>query len=180
MKLHFLLRTAVILFLLLMAAKSNAQQKISFDLAAIRNTHSSLNGLNVSCFYHFNEKIAGGIEVNRFFPATHHLAGEKLQLSAWDLDINFHYLLTLHEHLKFYPLTGISYTAEKESVAGTEAVWTTREQFFSFNTGAGLLFEYGRWSPHIEYSYTWGHINQRFLLAGISYELEWGHHTEKR
>lgn len=155
----------------------NAQQKLSFDVAAIRNFHSQMNGLNVSSFYHFSENLTGGIEVNRFFPVTRIADEETLRLSAWDFDLNFHYLLTLKHRIKCYPLTGISYTAEKEYGSNSHAVWSIKERFFSFNTGAGVLFEAGRWSPHIEYSYTWGHINQQFLLAGISYELEWGRHT---
>ncbi|MBL0358932.1 MAG: hypothetical protein IPP72_19610 [Chitinophagaceae bacterium] len=56
----------------------------------------------------------------------------------------------------------------------------SQRTFLSFNTGAGLLLECGRWCPHVEYSYTWGHINQQFLLAGVSYELEWSHPGNER
>jgi hypothetical protein len=38
------------------------------------------------------------------------------------------------------------------------------------------LIRSGRWVPHIEYTISWGHINQQFFLAGISYELEFKHH----
>jgi len=48
------------------------------------------------------------------------------------------------------------------------------ERFWSYNTGAGILYQLGKWGPHVEYMFTWGHQNQQFLLAGISYELEWG------
>jgi len=156
---------------------ANAQSKIGFDLAAIRNMRTEMNGLNISCFYHFNEHLAGGIEMNRFFPASRKIGEEGTRLSAWDFDMNFHYLLPLHKNIKLYPLTGISHTSEKEcNSASSESVY---ERFWSFNAGAGLLCECGKWSPHIEYSYTWGNFNQQFLLAGISYELEWGHSNEK-
>lgn len=180
MKIFSLLQAALISIHLLITVNICAQHTTSFDLAAIRNLHSGLKGLNVSCFYHFNDKLTGGVEINRFFPASKNTSAEKLRLSAWDIDLNFHYIVPLQQHLKFYPLTGISYTAEKENGAGIDEVWYRKEHFFSFNTGAGLLLECGRWCPHVEYSYTWGHINQQFLLAGVSYELEWSHPGNER
>lgn len=180
MKVSSLIKPAATVILLFTIMNGIAQQKVSFDVAGIRNFHSKLNGLNVSSFYHFNEKLTGGIEVNRFFPITRTSGEETQKLSAWDFDLNFHYLLTIRHGIKCYPLTGISYTSEKEYGSNSHTIWNIKEEFFSFNTGAGILFESGRWSPHIEYSYTWGHINQQFLLAGISYELEWGHHTSQQ
>lgn len=145
------------------------------DIASVSNRHSSMNGLNVSSFYHFSERLTGGIEMNRFFPVNKNIAGEEVQQSAWDFDLNVHYLLPLAKEWKLYPLTGISHTSEKEmnSKTGESSI----ERFWSYNTGAGILCELGKWSPHIEYSFTWGQINQQFLIAGLSYELEWGHHN---
>jgi hypothetical protein len=175
-KLHSL-KALLFVCLLLTTANGLAQSKISLDLAAIRNIRTQINGLNVSCFYHFNNRLTGGIEMNRFFAVSRKVGDEEMKRSAWDFDMNFHYLLPLHKNIKLYPLTGISHTSEKEYIpASNESHY---EKFWSFNTGAGLLCECGKWSPHIEYSYTWGHINQQFLLAGISYELEWGHDSEK-
>ena len=164
--------------MVLIAMNVTAQKKMSFDLAAIRSMHSDLNGLNVSSFYHFNEKLIGGIEVNRFFPVNKNIKKETVQVSAWDIDCNFHYLLPLHDHLKFYPLTGFSHTSEKEFIPDLNE--SSYEHFWSFNTGAGMVWELHKWSPHIEYNCTWGHIDQQFLLVGISYEIAWGHTSEKK
>jgi hypothetical protein len=151
-----------------------AQNKMSIDIASVSNRHSSINGLNVSSFYHFSEHFTGGIEMNRFFPVNKNVSGEDVQQSAWDFDLNFHYLLPIAKEWKLYPLTGISHTSEKEVTLKTGE--TGFDKFWSYNTGAGILCELGRWSPHIEYSFTWGHINQQFLIAGLSYELELCHH----
>ena len=145
------------------------------DVAGIRNMRTELNGLNVSSFYHFSSRLEGGLEVNRFFNTTKYLKEEKTQLSAWDFDLNIHYRIPLDKKLQAYPLAGFSHTSEKEKVAGEEVL----EKFWSVNAGAGLLYELGKWSPHLEYSFTWGKMNQQFLLAGISYEIEWGH-TERK
>ena len=149
---------------------------MSIDIASVSNRHSSINGLNVSAFYYFSERFTGGIEMNRFFPINKSLGGEDIQQSAWDFDLNFHYLLPVGKEFRIYPLTGISHTSEKEMnlKTGENGI----EKFWSFNTGAGILYELGKWSPHIEYSFTWGHINQQFLIAGLSYELEWGSHKK--
>jgi hypothetical protein len=114
MKACFFIKGVIAICLLSLTIMLNAQNKISFDLAAIRNMRTEMNGLNVSCFYHFNEHIIGGIEVNRFFPVKRDVEDETVELSAWDFDCNFHYLLSLNKHWKCYPLTGFSHTSEKE------------------------------------------------------------------
>jgi hypothetical protein len=167
-----MLRNFVVVLLMLPAGNSFAQHKLSFDLAAIRNMRQEINGSNLSCFYHVSERVTAGVEMNRFYPVKKTVKGEELKTSAWDFDYNLHYLVPMNKKIIFYPLTGFSHTSEKElNTATNESVYN---RFWSFNTGAGFLCECGRWAPHIEYSFTWGHINQQFLLAGISYELEWG------
>jgi hypothetical protein len=161
----------------LLGLNSTAQNKISIDLAAIRHIRKELNGINLSCFYHFNERITGGLEMNRFFPILRKEGEEMIELSAWDFDLNFHFLVPLNKNLKLYPLTGISHTSEREQDNITKV--GSYERFWSYNTGAGILWEKGRWAPHVEYSFTWGHLNQQFLLAGISYEIEWGHRDSR-
>ena len=157
---------------MLPAMHAGAQHTASIDLATVRNLHSQLNGLNVSTFYHFNERFIGGIEMNRFFASKHTRHEELVELSSWDFDLNFHYLFPLGKTVRLYPLTGISHTSEKEHIIALEE--TVFQHFWSFNTGAGVLFQLGKWAPHIEYMFTWGKMNQRFLLVGLSYELEWG------
>ena len=127
-------------------------------------------GINTSAFYYFNEHFAGGIEVNRFFSKL----DVHSKYSAWDIEMNFHYLLPFINNLKVYPIVGVGHTSEKEITEETHE--TIYERFYSANTGAGLLIRSGRWVPHIEYTISWGHINQQFFLAGISYELEFKHH----
>ena len=164
----------VLLAIIFAGSELCAQNTISFDVAGIRNTRKDVSGLNVSAFYHFSEKLVGGIEMNRFFPVVKKTGTEEINLSAWDFDLNFHYILPIKKNWKWYPLTGISHTSENEYVVG--AMWNENitQKFWSFNTGAGMLWELGSFVPHIEYNFTWGHLNQQFLLAGISWELSWG------
>lgn len=169
--------TTAVIFLLLVAVPGKSQHIISFDMATIRNTQKPINGLNVSSFYFFNKHLAGGVEVNRFFPVTHKSAEEELQVSAWDIELNFHYLIGIYKKLNIYPITGISHTSDRELV-GNKGI-SHYESFWSLNTGAGISWGLGNWSPHIEYSFAWGHHNQQFLLAGISYDIEMGRHHTK-
>jgi hypothetical protein len=166
--------------LMLTINPGNAQYKISFDASFVKNISKKANGLNLSCFWHFNEQLTGGIEVNRFFPVNKKLREEDTKLSAWDFDLNFHYLITVHNKLKFYLISGVSHTAEKEYIGKAPELKYIEENFWSFNTGAGILCECGKWSPHIEYTYTIGHIRQQFFLAGITYEVEWGHQSKEK
>jgi hypothetical protein len=156
----------------------SAQQKISIDLGAVRQKNYHNGGMNLSGFYHFNEKLLGGLEINRFFPVHRTIEEEEVELSGWDVEMNIHYLLPLFKGLKFYPITGISHTSEKEldEIAHSEL----NENFWSVNTGAGMYFELDHFLPHVEYVFSWGHINQQFLLVGVGYELEWGHHKKNR
>jgi hypothetical protein len=178
------MKKTILLYSILLCLSSilNAQTEMSIDIAAVHSKHHQLNGLNLSSFYHFNKHITGGIEINRFFPAVRKYQDEETTFSSWDLDLNFHYQVPLSHHWMFYPVTGISHTSEKEvsSKIMGEAV---TERFWSYNTGAGLLWHKGRWAPHAEYLFTWGHLNQQFFLAGFSYEIELGHkhktHTAK-
>jgi len=158
----------------------HAQDKLSIDLAAMRNMHSELNGLNISSFYHFNERLSAGIEMNRFFPITRIIGEERTELSAWDFDLNFHYLCPLYKKLKWYPIAGLSHTSEKETIETGNLLYRATEKFYSANAGAGILLEWGHWAPHVEYLFTWGKLNQQFLLAGMSYEISWGKEQKKK
>lgn len=147
-----------------------AQQKGSLDLGYLRNLHSGLHGNNISYYHHVSKKWSAGIECIRFFPSNK-LINEELEetISAWDIEFNVHYMIPFAHHWKFYPITGVGHTSEKENSHGEIVM----HRFWSLNTGAGLGVEMGHWSPHIEYNLGWGKINQQFFLVGLSYELDW-------
>ena len=174
----YLLKPFCFILILLLSKEIYAQQKASIDFAATRNMSNATYGLNLSGFYHFSERIVGGLEVNRFFPITRKLGEEDVEISAWDFDLNFHYNIPLAKKLIFYPLTGVSHTSDKEFIPALGE--TVYSRFYSFNTGAGLFLEGHKIVPYVECNLTWGKINQQFLLAGFSYELEWGHHSKEK
>jgi len=170
-------RNGMLLLPFLMATCLSAQTITSFDLGAIRQKNHHSGGMNLSGFYHFNEQLLGGMEVNRFFP-VHRIIGEEDELlSGWDIEMNFHYLLSLSKALKFYPVTGISHTSEKEFDPVTHH--SLYKKFWSLNTGAGMRLEWHKWLPHLEYLFSWGQLNQQFILVGIGYEIEWGAHKKE-
>ncbi len=162
--------------LLFISLHLTAQSKISFDFSNVKNTKLVLSGINFSSFYHFNEHLSGGIEVNRFFgkqiikkDIAEENHPQEIEISAWDFDLNFHYNIHLLNHCATYPIMGLSQTTDKEKLValGKEHI----EHFWSFNTGFGVNYDLGRISPHVEYLFTWGKINQEFLLIGLSYEF---------
>jgi len=166
----------IVLIPFLLAMGLSAQTITSFDLGAIRQKNHHNGGVNVSGFYHFTEKFLGGVEVNRFFPVHRLIHDEDELLSGWDIEMNLHYMLPVGKGLKFYPVTGISHTSEKEYNPVTHHSFFQR--FWSVNTGAGMQLEWHKWLPHLEYMFTWGHLNQQFVLVGIGYEIEWGKHRK--
>ena len=159
------------LFIILLAFSGQAftQHKGSFDLGYMFNTHSGLNGDNISYYHHLDKKWSIGIECIRFFPDKKIKEGEEKKISAWDFELNLHYTIPFAHHWKLYPITGIGHTSEREILH--EEIITNR--FWSVNTGVGIGIEIGHWSPHLEYNLGWGKINQRFFLAGLSYEIDW-------
>ena len=82
----------------LFGLNSIAQHKLSLDIAAIRNIRKEVYGLNISGFYHSNERITGGLEMNRCFPILLKEEEEMIELSAWDFDLNFHFLVLLNKN----------------------------------------------------------------------------------
>jgi hypothetical protein len=147
----------------------HSQHKISLDLAAIRNTTKPINGANLSCFYYFNERLTAGIELNRFFPVKKRTKHGITELSALDVELNLHYLFALYQGLKLYPVAGFGHSTEALKTAATGHA--EHISSWSAKCGAGILWEFGNWSPHIEYNFAWGGERQQFLLAGVSYEI---------
>ncbi|MBL0273944.1 MAG: hypothetical protein IPQ06_12955 [Chitinophagaceae bacterium] len=72
-----------------------AQRSISIDLGAIRQRNHHNGGVNISSFYHVNEHLLVGLELNRFFPVRRIIDDEELRLSGWDVEMNIHYRLPL-------------------------------------------------------------------------------------
>ena len=169
-----ILLKGIILIPLFFTLQLKAQQKISIDIGAVRQKNNHNTGMNLSGFYHFNKKLLGGIELNRFFPVRRTIEEENVSLSSWDVEMNIHYLFPLYKGWKIYSVTGISHTAEKELSEADH--FNHVENFWSLNTGAGILVELGHFLPHVEYVFTWGQVNHQFILAGVGYEIEWGHH----
>jgi hypothetical protein len=152
--------------LFLLTAHASSAQKLSVDIAGIRNQAQEINGINASFFYHFTEVFSAGIEVNRFFKHGSVKNGNKIYSSAWDYDFNIHYYLPLHQKLYIYPLAGVSYASEKEYAEETKT-----EKHLYANAGVGLLLNIQKLKPHIEYVSSFSSKAEHFLIAGITLEI---------
>jgi hypothetical protein len=154
---------AIIFFLL----TAGYAQKLSVDVAGVRNHTFNLYGANTSVFYHFNESLSAGVEANRFFAKKKGNADEEIYFSAWDYDFNLHYLLPVTKKFSLYPVLGFGFSFEREeSKAGINRLHRKY-----FNTGAGILFNTGIIKPHIEYVLATHRKTEQFALAGITIEL---------
>lgn len=146
---------------------SNAQ-RISIDVAGIRNHTQKLNGVNLSVFYHFTEAFSAGAEVNRFFTANRVKDNETVQLSVWDIDVNLHYYIPLYKKVYVYPVLGVGAATEKEQ----KESGTRLHHVKYFNAGAGLLLNTRTIKPHIEYVVASSRKTEQYVLAGITIEID--------
>jgi hypothetical protein len=167
-----LLKHSLLLSLFIICGLSiTAQRKIGIDVAAIRNHTTKQNGINLSAFYFLNNKLSTGIEINRFFPVLRLKQSSTYRISAWDYDWNIHFNNNIGKYWTIYPLTGISYTFEKEQ--NQQNAELVRSGRFYFNAGAGILLNTKRVRPHMEYFLATHRKTEHYLLVGISYEFEW-------
>ncbi len=157
----------IVTAILVLVGSSLNAQKLSIDLATVRNQTARLHGANASVFYHFTEKFSGGIEVNRFFTTQKTKQEGTVFKSAWDYDINFHYYLPLSKQIIFYPVAGFSYSIEKEK----DEIKEEKSHSKYVNSGAGVLFNTKGVKPHFEYVLANGRKTEHFLVAGITIEL---------
>jgi len=156
--------------LLLFIAASVKAQKISIDIAAVRNQSLQLHGVNASVFYHFTEQFSAGTELNRFFAAPKEKQGEVIYLSAWDFDINLHYYLPVSKRIILYPVLGISYSSEKEESKSS----SEKNHRKYFNSGAGIIWNTKNIKPHLEYVLANSRKTEQLVLAGITIEFDLG------
>jgi hypothetical protein len=156
---------SVFCFMLLLCAKA---QRISIDVAGIRNHTQQLNGANFSVFYHFTEMFSAGAEVNRFFTTRRVKENETVQLSVWDFDVNLHHYIALHKKLYVYPVLGVGLATEKEQ----KEYGTRHHHVKYFNAGAGLLLNTGTIKPHIEYVIASSRKTEQYVLAGVTIEID--------
>jgi len=116
MKKKIIYAAGLLLTLVLYGSRITAQHAISFDVAAVRNMNTHLNGINISSFYHFNERLTGGIEMNRFFPVTKTADEASVKMAAWDFDLNFHTFCSSAIISAFTPLQESVIHQKKSSV----------------------------------------------------------------
>lgn len=147
-----------------------AAQKISIDAAVIRNTTQKLWGVNTAIFYHFTERLSGGFELTRFYNRMVQQKSEKVERSAWDIDLNFHFDVFRVKKLNLYPLLGVGYNEFRETNRSlNESLY---ERYWALNTGAGIRLDAGILKPHVEYTAVWAGQIEHILLAGIALEFE--------
>lgn len=157
----------ILLILMQLLTITLKAQKLSVDIAAVRNHSLRLYGSNASIFYHFTKNISAGIEVNRFFCTQKIKQEETVRLSAWDFDINLHYYLPASRQIILYPVLGISYSREKEASLNASEL----RHLKYVNTGTGILFGNRNWKPHIEFILANGRKTEQLVIAGLNIEL---------
>jgi len=167
-------KTLLLSFLLMWSSLSFGQSLIS-GLGTTYGSDIEGIGINVREYYFFNHHVCFGPEAS-FFP--NHKVGE-YDKSLIELNFTGHYIFELNEHLGIYPLTGLNYSIEKESMHNE----TKTVDEFGLNIGMGVHYKVKSLFPYIEYKYITGGLSQHVYSLGILFSLsknkEEKHHSEK-
>ncbi len=117
---------------------------------------------------------------------------EKDYLSMWDINVNAHYLFSVADKIKVYPLVGLTYTNWKADLKGaTQDFWggeydedisdyydeegggSASEGKFGVNLGGGVLYDINdKWAVNFEIKYQLiSDMNQAVFGLGIAYKF---------
>lgn len=163
-------RTLVLFSACFICVQLTFAQKLSFDGAIITNTTLDLKGINTAAFFHFTEKFSGGLELTRFFTRHFGIKSDRMERSAWDIDLNFHYDIFRFRQFTLYPIAGVGYNEVREN--NRQLKESVYEKYWAANTGAGIRLDGWVLKPHAEYTVVWIDRLEHIFLAGISYEFE--------
>jgi len=144
-------------------------QTLSIDGAVVRNPSNNLKGINTGLYYHFTRKLSGGLELTRFFSRALVVKPDRIERSAWDVDLNIHYDIARFWKIDLYPIVGIGYNEQREKNAQLHRSFYDR--YWALNTGAGIRLDAVLLKPHAEYTAIWAGKFEHLLLAGITYEF---------
>ncbi|KPM32066.1 Putative lipoprotein [Croceitalea dokdonensis DOKDO 023] len=155
-------KTILILLYLFMSCNMVAQvapPTIMPGLAATYSTKLDAVGVNARLYYAADHHYCFGPEVS-YFKKTF----EEGELSLFEANANLHYIIDLKDGLGFYPLGGINYSQETETL--NDEMEQHSKDAFGLNAGAGFHYANGRFLFFAEYKYVISELDDHFLSIG--------------
>jgi len=159
-------------FIFLIPIVSYAQIEGTFDLTAAWSFDLETPGINARSYFFINDKICLGPEFTYFFDKTEVHGNEELTTSVFVIDLNGHYIFEIIEHsLGIYPVMGLNFTREKESIKILEETENHTDKAFGFNFGIGTEISLSkRINLFGEFTHTFSSLEDNVIFFGLNYQ----------
>ncbi len=125
-------------------------------------------GANLRLYTFIGDKICFGPEFTAFGKHDTMIDGDPAELSLWEVNFNAHYIFEVSEGLGFYPVAGLNYSKETETIQGHNDL---TEDAFGVNLGFGVHYELHKFIVYTEYDSLFSDLSQNSFTVGILFHL---------
>lgn len=133
-------------------------------------------GANLRLYTFIGDKICFGPEFTAFGKHDATIDGEQAELSLWEVNFNGHYIFEVGEGLGLYPVAGLNYSKETETIEGHDDVV---EDALGVNLGFGVHYELNKLILYTEYDRLFSDLSQNSFTIGVLFHLGKKHGSKK-
>ena len=168
-----------LLFLSLFCIQHLSGQNYSVGGGIAYNATLDTPGLNLRGYHNIGESFCFGPEFGIFLPKETIEGDKKEQKFIWEVNLIAHYIFELHEKIGVYPIAGLNYTNEKETIEYLSTGESEKETIdaFGLNIGAGFHLPFKQVTPFAEYTYIASSLSEHTIIVGLFFTL--GERTEE-
>ncbi|PWJ40925.1 hypothetical protein [Sediminitomix flava] len=166
----------------------NSRAQFSIGTAISYGDDIQEAGLQLKGQYLFKKPIAINAEYTTFAHHEEQTRTGSEDIKLREININIDRPFHLGSHFEIYPLAGINYSAEQEHFEGQNGIQSHSEHetvnhdevihSMGINLGCGMLYQFGHFSPFIEYAHLFSDMSQNNLSFGLLYSF--GDHNGKQ
>lgn len=125
-------------------------------------------GANFRVYTFIGDKICFGPEFTAFGKHNITVDGDPAELGLWEVNFNGHYIFEVSEGLGLYPVAGLNYSKETETIEGHGDVV---EDAFGVNLGLGIHYEFNKLIFYTEYDRLFSDLSQNSFTVGVLFHL---------
>ena len=162
----------LILLSLLFIQNANCQTYSIGGGVAYNNT-LEIPGLNLRAYKNIGESFCFGTEFGIFLPKETIEGDKKEDKFVWEVNLVTHYVFELKEKIGIYPVLGLNYTREKETIEYLSSGETEEATIdaIGFNMGAGIHYPVKHVTPFAEYAYVTGTLSEHAVIVGLFFTI---------
>jgi len=146
-------------------------QSYSIGGGIVYNATLEVPGLNFRAYHNIGEHFCFGPEFAIFLSKETSDEEKNESIFLWEINLMGHYIFEISENLGFYPIIGLNYTKEKETIEylSTDETDTATQDAFGLNMGSGFHVPINKITPFLEYTYVASSLSEHSIIAGIFY-----------